>query len=125
MSTYPTESMLLAAFFTLPVLGISLILSLIMIVAMWKIFVKAGKPGWGCLIPFYREYCLMEISWGNGWLFLLLFVPFVNAVFGIMSLFKLAGAFGKGVAFAFGLWFLSIIFFPILAFGDAEYIGPQ
>lgn len=111
--------------FTLPVLIIYIAVAVLMIITMWKIYVKAGKPGWACIVPFYSQYCLMEMAWGNGWLFLLGFVPFVGAIVGIITVFKLASAFGKGVGYGFGLLFLSIIFFPLLAFGDAEYIGPQ
>lgn len=95
------------------------------LVAMWKIFVKAGKPGWACIIPFYNMYCLYEIAWGTGWLFLLTFIPCVNVVVGIIMLFKLAKAFGQGVGFGFGLLFLNTIFVLILGFGKYEYIGPS
>lgn len=124
---YSTEysSTGLEGLFTLPVIIIYIALVALMIVVMWKIYVKAGKPGWAVLIPFYREYCFMEITWGNGWLFLLYIVPVVGAIVGIITVFKLASAFGKGAGFGFGLLFLSIIFYPILAFSDAEYIGPQ
>ena len=95
------------------------------LVGMWKVFTKAGKPGWAAIVPFYNAYCLFEMSFGNGWLFLLCFVPCVNFVVMVMLCFKLAKAFGKGVGFGFGLLFLSFIFMMILGFGDAEYIGPQ
>ena len=104
---------------------LSLAISVITLVAMWKLFVKAGKAGWKCLIPFYNTYCLYDIAWGNGWLFLLMFVPCVNVVVGIMMLFKLAKAFGQGTGFGFGLLFLNTIFILILGFGSAEYVGPQ
>ena len=100
-------------------------ISVLTLVAMWKLFVKAGKAGWKCLIPFYNTYCLYDIAWGNGWLFLLMFVPCVNVVVGIMMLFKLAKAFGQGTGFGFGLLFLNTIFILILGFGSAEYVGPQ
>lgn len=102
-----------------------LVISILTLVALWKIFVKAGKPGWACIIPFYSAYCLFDIAWGNGWLFLLSFVPLVNVVIMIMMYFKLAKAFGKGTGFGFGLLFLNTIFTLILGFGSAEYIGPQ
>lgn len=102
-----------------------LVISILTLVALWKIFVKAGKPGWACIIPFYSTYCLFDIAWGNGWLFLLSFVPLVNVVIMIMMYFKLAKAFGKGTGFGFGLLFLNTIFVLILGFGSAEYIGPQ
>lgn len=101
-----------------------LAIALLIIAGMWKMFVKAGKPGWGAIVPFYNTYCLFEMSFGNGWLFLLLFVPCVNAVMEIIMLFKLAKAFGKGGGFALGLIFLPYIFMPMLGFGDAQYYGP-
>ena len=102
-----------------------LVITVLTLVAMWKIFVKAGKPGWACLIPFYNVYCMYDIAWGNGWLFLLTFIPCVGFVFAIIMLFKLAKAFGQGTGFGFGLLFLNTIFVLILGFGKAEYIGPQ
>ncbi len=95
------------------------------IVALWKIFVKAGKPGWASIIPFYNYYCMFDIAMGNGWLFLLMFIPIVNIIMSIFVMYKLAQAFGKGIGFTLGLIFLSLIFICILAFGDAEYIGPN
>ena len=53
-----------------------------------------------------------------------MFVPVVNIVIGIMIIFDLAKVFGKGTGFGFGLLFLSFIFIPILAFGDAQYQAP-
>ena len=102
-----------------------LVIAVLTLVAMWKIFVKAGKPGWACLIPFYNMYCMYDIAWGNGWLFLLTFIPCVGFVFAIIMLFKLAKAFGQGTGFGFGLLFLNTIFVLSLGFGKAEYIGPQ
>ena len=102
-----------------------LVIAVLTLVAMWKIFVKAGKPGWACLIPFYNMYCMYDIAWGNGWLFLLGFVPCVNFVVMIMLYFKLAKAFGKGTGFGFGLVFLNTIFVLILGFDNSQYIGPQ
>ena len=92
---------------------------------MWKVFVKAGKPGWAAIVPFYSTYCLFEMSFGNGWLFLLCLVPCVNIVVLIMCCFKLAKAFGKGAGFGLGLVFLPFVFMLILGFGDAQYIGVQ
>lgn len=102
-----------------------LIVAGIMIAAMWKIFVKAGKPGWAIFIPFYSNYCQFDITFGNGWLFFLLFVPIVNFIVMIMMYFKLAKVFGKGVGFGFGLLFLPFFFLPALGFSDTEYIGPR
>lgn len=95
----------------------------LMIVCMWRIFSKAGKPGWASLVPIYNLYVMFEITWGKGILFLLLLVPFVNFVISIMTCFKLARAFGKGTGFALGLLFFGVVFLPVLAFGGASYIG--
>lgn len=102
-----------------------LVISVLTIIARWKVYTKAGKPGWGSLIPFYSNYCLFDIAWGNGWLFLLGFVPCVNFVVAIMLYFKLAKAFGKGTGFGLGLVFLNTIFILILGFDNSQYIGPQ
>ena len=100
-----------------------LVLCGVFIYCSWKLFVKAGIEGWKCLIPFYNTYLMFKIAFGNGWLFLLMFVPFANFIISILFMFKLAKAFGKGAGFGFGLLFLYPIFFPILALGDAEYVG--
>lgn len=97
----------------------------LIIVANWKIFTKAGKPGWASIIPFYNLYVLFEIVGMNGWLFLLLLVPIANIVIFIMYNIKLAQVFGKGTGFIIGLIFLQNIFTLILAFGSSQYQGPQ
>lgn len=102
-----------------------LIVSILVIVAQWKIFTKAGEHGWASIIPFYNNYVLFKIAMGNGWLFLLCLVPVVNFVILIVCMFKLAKAFGKGVGFGFGLWLLGPIFMMILGFGSAEYVGVE
>lgn len=104
---------------------VCLAIIVVSLVGMWKVFEKAGKPGWAAIVPFYNLYCLFEMSFGNGWLFLLACVPCVNFVVTIICYFKLAKAFGKGIGFGFGLLFFNFIFMMILGFGDAEYIGPQ
>lgn len=103
---------------------IGLAVTIFILIAWWKIFVKAGKPGWAAIVPFYNMYCMFEMSFGNGWMFLLCFVPCVNVVMLIIMWIKLAQAFGQGAAFGVGLIFLPIVFLPILAFGDSQYYGP-
>ncbi|HML67984.1 MAG TPA: DUF5684 domain-containing protein [Clostridia bacterium] len=102
---------------------LSLALAVLGIVAMWKIFEKAGEPGWAAIIPFYNLYVLFKITWGNGWKFLFLLIPIANIVFAIITMVKLAKAFGKSGGFAVGLIFLSIIFYCILAFDQSQYLG--
>lgn len=101
-----------------------LAVAVISLVGMWKIFVKAGKPGWAAIVPIYNTYCLFEISFGTGWLFLLCLVPCVNVVITIIMWIKLAQAFAKGAAYGIGILFLPVVFLPMLGFSDAQYIGP-
>lgn len=104
---------------------ISFIAGIFGIVVTWLIFDKADKPGWASLIPIYNLYVLYKITWGCGWAFLLLLIPFVNIIIGIITNVKLAKVFGKSGGFAVGLIFLNIIFTAILAFGSAEYTEPK
>ncbi len=104
---------------------ISIAVYVLLIVAWWKVFQKAGEAGWKSLIPIYNLYILFKICWGNGWMCLLMLIPCVNFVIDILMSIKLAKAFGKGTGFGIGLIFLPNIFMLILGFGDAQYIGPQ
>ncbi len=90
----------------------------------WRIYEKAGKPGWAVLIPIYNTLILLEIVGKPWWWILLFLIPGVNIVFGVWMINLLSLSFGKGVGFTIGLIFLSPIFYPILAFSNAEYIGP-
>lgn len=102
-----------------------LALVVLMIATGWKIFVKAGKPGWASIIPIYNIIVLLEIVGKPVWWVILMLIPFVNIVVGIILMIELAKAFGKGTGYGLGLVFLGIIFGPMLAFGDAQYRGPQ
>ena len=108
------------------VVGIILYLAIavFMIASVWKVFVKAGKPGWAVLIPIYNFIVLIEIVGKQTWWVILLFVPFVNYIILVWITNLLSKSFGKDVGFTLGLLFLGIIFFPILGFGSAEYKGP-
>lgn len=75
------------------------------------------------LIPFYNYWCLFDIAFGQGWLFLLLFVPFANIVMLVLLPFKLAKAFGESFVFGIGLLFLPFFFLPYLGFGASKYTG--
>lgn len=102
---------------------IALLLMALMIVAMWILFKKAGKPGWAAVVPFYDQYTLYEITWGNGWRFLMLLIPIYNIILMILTYIRLAKAFGKEEGYAVGLIFLPHVFVPMLAFGSAAYHG--
>lgn len=104
---------------------IALVMYVLLVIANWKIFTKAGEAGWKSLIPFYSTYIYVKLVDGNGWKFLLLLIPIVNIVYFIILDIKTAKAFGKGTGFTIGLIFLANIFTLILGFGSAEYIGPN
>lgn len=133
----------------LPALGVGLVLGLLMIIATWRIFKKAGIGGWKALIPIYEDYTLFKISWKKKYFWLMLlfaflggavggFVPYfpdygmilmiaqcvlvlIALVIALRREFKLAKAFGKGAGFGVGLILLPIIFYPILGFGKAKF----
>lgn len=94
------------------------------IATFWKIFTKAGQPGWAAIIPIYNLYILCKIAGRPGWWIILMFIPLVNFVISIILAIDVAKSFGKGVGFAIGMIFLGIIFYPILAWGSAQYQGP-
>jgi hypothetical protein len=101
-----------------------LILAVLFIASLWKLFTKAGKPGWAAIIPIYNIIVWLEIVGRPVWWIILLFIPFVNIVVEIILLLDLAKSFGKSAGFGIGLIFLSPIFLPILAFGSSMYVGP-
>ena len=92
--------------------------------SFWRIFTKAGQPGWAGLIPIYNYIVLMKIIGRPWWWVLLFLVPIVNIIVLFIVFIDLAKSFGKSTAFGVGLALLGIIFLPILAWGDATYRGP-
>jgi len=100
---------------------IAIAFALFYLVSVWKVFVKAGQPGWGILIPIYNIYLVLKIAGRPGWWLLLYLIPLVNIVIAIIVNIDIAKNFGKDTAFGLGLAFLGIIFYPILAFGSATY----
>ncbi len=103
---------------------IYLAIIVLMIASIWIIFTKAGKPGWACLIPIYNIIVLLQVVGKPWWWLLLMLIPIVNIVILIIVYHNLSLSFGKGAGFTVGIIFLAFIFLPILAFGDAKYIGP-
>src|SRR4051812_35364318 len=85
------------------------ILAVLMVVALWKIFTKAGKPGWASLIPIYNTIVLLQIAGYSGWFILIFFIPIINIIFAFMVYHKLSQSFGHGIGFTLGLIFLSPI----------------
>lgn len=102
---------------------IGLVVGVLLIAAMWKIFAKAGQPGWAAIIPIYNYIVWCKIVGRPGWWVLLIFL--CAPVFLIILSIDLAKSFGQGVGFALGMIFLPVIFWPMLAFGSATYQGPS
>ena len=118
----PTTTQAGAGLGAIGILYLALIVFLI--VTMWKIFTKAGKPGWASLIPIYNVFVMLDIAGKPAWWFLLFLIPFVNFIVGILVIAGIATNFGKGGGFVVGMILLPIVFYPILAFGSAQYSKP-
>ena len=99
----------------------SFILAAFYVYCAWRIFEKAGKPGWAALIPIFNTLVELEIVQRPLWWFFLMLIPGVNLALAVIIIFDLAKLFGKDNGFAFGLLFLAPIFVPILALGSAVY----
>lgn len=95
------------------------------IAGMWKVFVKAGKPGWAVIIPIYNIIVLLEIVGKPLWWIVLMLIPLVNLVVLIIVSMDLAVCFGKSKGWGFGLLvILPFVGYPMLGFGDATYSAP-
>jgi hypothetical protein len=113
-----------AALFSGIFLLVMLAIFAVMVAAMWMLFTKAGQPGWAAIVPIYNGIILLQIVGKPIWWILLMFIPFVNFIIVIMVYIDLAKSFGQSPAFAIGLLLLPFIFFSILGFGNARYLGP-
>lgn len=115
------ESQLSAANIIAMVFAVALVI--LIFVSLWKIFVKAGKPGWAAIVPIYNLIVLLQIIEKPLWWIILFFLPLISLFIGIITNVELGKKFGKSVGFGVGLSFLPFVFLPILAFGDAKYRG--
>ena len=103
---------------------ISIIGTIVSVIAMWKIYTKAGKPGWASIIPIYNIVVLFEIVELEWWHVLIaIFVPFAMFIYLIVVNIKLAKVFGKGTGFTLLLIFIPVVGQLMLAFGNATYNG--
>ena len=96
-------------------------LVVLMIGSIWKVFTKAGKPGWACIVPIYNVIVLLEIAGKPLWWILLMIIPLVNIVIAILLAIEVAKKFGQSSGFGLGLAFLPFIFYPVLGYGSARY----
>ncbi len=98
-----------------------LVMIVVQIAAMWKVFEKAGRPGWAAIIPIYNVYILLKVAGKPGWWLILMLIPLVNIIVAIIVSVSVAENFGRGALFGIGLAILGFIFYPVLGFGDAQY----
>ena len=105
-----------------------LVITVLGIIGLWRIFEKAGKPGWAAIIPVYSLIVFLQIVGKPIWWVIWLFIPCLNVIFILIGWVwlsnLLAKSFGQGVGFTLGLMFLSFVFYPLLGFGDYAYVGP-
>ena len=106
------------------IMAIQLAVALLVVAANWKVYSKAGKPGWACIIPIYNVVVLLEIVGRPTWWIVLALFPCTAPIVLIIIMLDLAKSFGKDNSFAAGLILLSPIFLLILGFGSAQYQGP-
>jgi hypothetical protein len=103
---------------------IELAILAVAIASWWKLFTKAGQPGWAAVIPFYSAVVLCKVIGKPGWWWLLLAIPFFNIYVMIIMVHGISKSFGKDVGYTIGLILLGFVFLPMLAFGSSTYVGP-
>jgi len=102
-----------------------LVIAVVVIIGFWKVFVKAGQPGWASIIPIYNAYILLKIAGRPGWWLLLFLIPLVNIVIALLVAMDVAKAFGQSAVFGVVLLFLlGGIGYLVLGFGNYRYVGP-
>ena len=94
----------------------------LMITSVWKVFTKANQPGWAAIVPIYNIIIMLEVAKKPTWWVAMYFIPIANFIFMIMTLNGISKNFGKDEGFTVGMVFLGIVFWPILAFGNAQYV---
>ncbi len=102
-----------------------LAIAILSIVGLWKLFEKAGKPGWAAIVPIYNIIVLLQIVGKPIWWIILFLIPFVNIIMILLVLIALAKSFGKSVGYGIACFFVGFILLPLLGFSDAKYLGPQ
>lgn len=113
--------------FTTPQILFILILCIISYAAMWVLYKKGGKKGWEAIVPFYTDYVMCDMAYGNGWIFLIGLIPVARIIFAWYTLYRFAKLYkGCGTGMALGCAFIPFIFLPILAWGKGyDYVGRE
>lgn len=113
--------------FTTHQMFLILILCIISYAAMWALYKKGGKKGWEAIVPFYTDYVMCDMAYGNGWIFLIGLIPVARIIFAWYTLYRFTKLYeGCGTGLALGCAFIPFVFLPILAWGNGhEYIGRE
>ena len=98
-----------------------LVVFVVVVAGLWKVFEKAGEPGWAAIVPIYNIITLVKISGKEMWWVILFFLPCANIVAAVMISMEVAKKFGQSTGYGLGLAFLPFIFYPMLGFGSAQY----
>jgi hypothetical protein len=127
MTDYPSDAAG-GAFFAL-IFGVLLIpilvVSLLSVIGKWKLYTKAGKPGWAAIIPIYSTIVMLEIVGKPLWWVFLIIFPCTSFIFFIWATNLLSKSFGQSEGFTIGLLIFPFIFYPVLGFGSYQYLGPS
>ena len=115
--------------YTIIIVGLAI--AIVMIIGMWKVFTKAGEPGWAALVPIYNVYVMVKISGKPMWWMAVMLlggiIPIGGAIAQIAASIVVgigtAEKFGKSQGFGVGMGLLGFVFYPILGFSDAQYEG--
>lgn len=100
---------------------IEVIFAVLVIIGGWKMLVKADRPGWGIIIPFYNTYLLCKVAGRPGWWLILFFIPIVNIIMWLIVALGIAENFGHGAGYGILLWLFPPIMFLVLGFGGDTY----
>jgi hypothetical protein len=93
---------------------------LLVLASMWKVFERAGEPGWAAIVPIYNVYVLTKVAQVSPLWILGMLIPLLNIVAAFVVSNGVARRFGKGAGYAIGLFLLPFLFYPMLAWGDDQ-----
>jgi hypothetical protein len=109
------------AFFGGTMLIVELVFIVLVIAGLWMTLQKAGKPGWGAIIPFYNAYLVIKMAGRPGWWLILYFIPFVNIIMHLIVSLDVSQNFGHGAGYGILLWIFPWVMYLVLGFGSSEY----
>lgn len=70
---------------------VAIILYVLLVIGLYKMFVKAGEPGWKAIIPIYNTYIMFKISWKTSMFWIYFFTVLVGTVLGqVVSVMSVA-----------------------------------